>query len=462
MTSLRARIFVLVAAVTLLVWSSAAAWTYFSTRAEIQRVLDRRLVEAARMVASLTGDFEPGAGGAMPSADQRQFGSYSRQLSCQIWSLDGRLIGKSSQAPTEPLALSGTGFSERLINGETWRVYSLADPERGIRVLVGDNLSVRQRLIGDLMAGLLVPFIGAIAGLALLIWAAVNRGLSPLREVARRLRRRDPSDLRPLGLDHVSRELRPLIGAIEGLFSRLARHRENERHFIASAAHELQTPLAGLRTHAQIALMTSDEQIRERSLQRMKTSVDRTSRLVHQLLELAREEAAVEASPSRWVSVADVARGLAEEFAPQLDRQGVKLKVSEAAGAAEVLIDEASLTLVLRNLIDNAIHHSPSGSRIEIDYLNGDEEAVIAVLDRGPGINAHEIDRVKDRFVRGSTARGQGSGLGLSIVELVISRVGGRLELSNRSQGGLAASLILPATFARLTEHHAIARGKQP
>lgn len=463
MTSLRTRIFALVAAATLVVWATAAAWTYVSTRAEIQRVLDRRLVEAARMVASLSGDFEAARPGDTKPFEQPARTGYSRQLSCQIWSLDGRLIGRSSQAPSEPLALAGTGFSERKIGDEVWRVYSLADADRGIRVLVGDNLSVRQGLVGDLMAGLLVPFLAAIVGLALLIWAAVGRGLAPLREIARRLRQRDPGDLRPLGMGNANRELRPVVGAIDGLFGRLSALRENERHFIASAAHELQTPLAGLRTHAQIALMSGDDAIREKSLRRIQTSVDRTSRLVHQLLELAREEAAADVTTARWNSVPEVIGGLSEELAPKLERKRIQIRCNEAAQGAEVMIDEASLALALRNLIDNALQHSPEGGTIEIDWGMLGDEPFIAVLDRGPGIDQEEIGRVTGRFVRGNKAKGEGSGLGLSIVELVVARAGGRLELSNRSLGGLTASLVFPAALVRVQQSRAAMRaGRRP
>lgn len=450
MTSLRARIFALVAAVTLLVWSSAAAWTYFSTRAEIQRVLDRRLEEAARMVASLSGNLQPPAAGPTAEAfEQPRLGRYDRQLSCQIWSLDGRLLGRSSQAPSQPMAMSGTGFSERQIDGETWRVYSLAEADRGIRVLVGDNLSVRQRLVGDLMTGLLVPFAAAILALALLVWAAVGRGLTPLRDIAHRLRHRDPADHEPLGVGRVDRELQPLVGSIDGLFGRLSALRESERHFIASAAHELQTPLAGLRAHAQIALMADDEDTRVRSLQRIQASVDRTARLVHQLLELAREEAVLERPTGQWTRLVDVVNGLADELEPAVQRAGVRIECSERAQMAEIAIGEPSLALALRNLIDNAIEHSPKGSSVTIDLDDRSGESLLSVLDRGPGIPPSDIKRIRDRFVRGSRAKGAGSGLGLSIVELVIARAGGRLELASREGGGLAASLVLPRQATR-------------
>ena len=458
MKSLRARIFALVAGVTLLVWTSAAAWTFFNTRADVRRVLDRRLVEAANMVSSLVGDLD--TSGAVRSPALSPAGSsYSRQLSCQIWSLDGRLIGRSSEAPAAPLTTEKSGFSERNIDGERWRVYSLADPRRGIRVLVGDNLSVRKRLIADLMTGLLLPSLLGIIGLALLIWAAVGKGLSPLREVAHKLRHRDPSDLAPLGVTEPSTELQPVIRSIEGLFERLEHLRSNERHFIASAAHELQTPLAGLRTHAQIALLTKETSVRENSLQMIQRSVDRTSRLVRQLLDLATEEAAAERPTRDWLPLHVAARTIQEELGPRLRQSEVRLILTPTATSSEFFMDESSLVLALRNLVENAINHSPPNSEVTVDVVEEGDRIAISVCDQGPGIPTGEIERVKDRFVRGSREKSQGSGLGLSIVELAIARSDGKLELQNMPSGGLRASVIIPGSYARL---NAVAKKDRP
>lgn len=447
MRSLRVRIFLMVAAVTMLVWSSAAAWTQWSSRSEVQQVLDRRLVEAARMVSSLVGDVQQPIAQDQPFEVLRGAGNYSRQLSCQIWTVDGELVGRSGEAPTAPLALEGSGFSERVVEGETWRVYTLADSERGIRVMVGDNLEVRERLVDDLMTGLLYPSLVGILALALLIWTAVGAGLAPLREITRRLKARDPNDIGPLGMDtSPSSELAPVVHSIDDLFHRLEQMRSNEKHFIASAAHELQTPLAGLRAHAQIALVAEDEQVREQSLRHIQTSVDRTSRLVHQLLELAREEAASERVVAAWVPLQQVLSSVAEGLVTQLQRANVELAPSRRALEGEILVEEGALTLALRNLVENALNHSPDESRIEIDIdiETGRGTAEVIVRDEGPGIPSEEIEKVKGRFVRGARQKAGGSGLGLSIVELVMARAGARLELANRPEGGIRAALSFP------------------
>lgn len=451
MRSLRIRLFILLAAMTVLVWSSAAVWIYASTRAEVQRVLDRRLVEAAGMVASLATDAEdllvrrPNQSRLLPLPH------YSRQLSCQIWTLDGRLVGRSSGAPSQPLAEGGSGFSERVISGETWRVYTIADPARQIRVSVGDNLRVRQRLIGDLMFGLLAPAIAGLVALAVLIWAAVGAGLAPLREVARLLARRDPSDFSALGIERPTEEIRPLIAAIDSQYARLEQLRADERHFIASAAHELQTPLAGLRAHADIASMTDDASTREKSLHSIRKSVDRTARLVGQLLDLSREESG-EPPPQQWVSIVSAIDTLTEEFSNDFRRAGVHLTHSDGLAGLEVYIAPASLLLALRNLIKNALDHSPKGSPIDIGFEPRGEHLALYVRDRGPGIPNEELGKIRGRFVRGARERGPGSGLGLSIVELVLSQVRGRLELRNLPHGGFEATILLRPEVTRRSD----------
>lgn len=448
MRSLRVRLFVLLAAMTVLVWSAAAAWIYLHTRAEVQRVLDNRLVEAAGMVASLASDAEVLLARRPTQSQLVPLPRYSRQLSCQIWTLDGRLVGRSSGAPSQPLADGASGFSEREIEGETWRVYTIADPARQLRVSVGDNLRVRQRLIGDLMIGLLAPAIAGLIALAVLIWAAVGAGIAPLREVARLLARRDPSDFSALGIDRPTAELTPLISAIDTQYARLEQLRADERHFIASAAHELQTPLAGLRAHADIASKTDDAALREKSLDSIRKSVDRTARLVGQLLDLSREENA-EPLPPSWTNLSGMIDGLADEFAIELRRAEVRLVAEDSVADVELHIAPASLQLALRNLIKNALDHSPRCGTIAISAETRGDDLALCIRDEGPGIPPDELAHIRGRFVRGTRARGAGSGLGLSIVELALSHIGGMLDLRNVESGGAEAVILIMSRLTR-------------
>lgn len=454
MNSLLLRLFLTLSLMTVLVWGAAAVWVNIHTRNEVERVLDRRLVESARMVSSLVRDGgtaalrldAPQAMPARPPGFKEVPGVYERYLSCQLWSFDGRLIGRSSDAPTQPLSDRVSGFSERKIGSQTWRVYALADRETGIRVLVGDNLAVREMLVSDVTTGLLLPAVLGILVLGLLIWSGVGKNLKPLRRIADALEKRRPDDFSSLAAMPVVRELTPVVGALDSLFGRLAAVRDAERHLIASAAHELQTPLAGIRTHAQIAISSRDDQVRKRAEEKIIVSVDRASRLVRQLLELARHEARAEEPAASWVSVGKTVEFILSELQPALGRADLAFVSEPDVENATIFINEETLIVALRNLIENAIQHSPAGGSIRLGIGQENDFALIFVEDEGAGISPDEMTLVRDKFVRGRNSQGVGSGLGLSIIDLTLSRCGAELLLENRAQGGLRAEIRVSAT----------------
>src|SRR5258708_34884428 len=286
MTSLRTRLFAILVATTGLIWLCAAVWIYVQTKNEVERVLDTRLQEAARMVESLVTNSD-GAGSHNAQTDPvvvPQQASYERQLSCQIWSLDGRLVARSSGAHNERLSDHANGFSDREVDGETWRVYAIEDATKGIRVMVGDRLGLRERLVTDLIKGLLAPTLLIIPLLGLLIWTSLGRGLRPLQNMAEELQKRDAEDMRAIDARHAPREIRPVVGALNQLFEKVDAARRHERQVTAFAAHALRTPLTCLKTQAQIAMTAADPAIKAGALQQILISVDRTSRLVRQLL----------------------------------------------------------------------------------------------------------------------------------------------------------------------------------
>ncbi|WP_293921881.1 ATP-binding protein [Sphingobium sp. UBA5915] len=445
MTALRIRLFVLVLGVTMLVWAGAAGWTSFSTRAEVERVLDGRLIEAARMVAALD---VPASGPARRLAPA----PYSRQLSCQIWSLDGALVGQSAGAPDAPLAAGAPGLSSRQIGDEQWRVYTHVDAARGIRVMVGDSLAVRQHLVNDLMLGLLLPAAVGLVALAMLLWFGVRSGLSPLARIARAIELRSPQSLEPLAVDPVPEELRPLVQAMDDLLNRLEAARRAERDFVANAAHELQTPLAGLKTQAEVARRATDPAMRDHALERIAISVDRTSRLVRQLLELARQEGREAEPANRFAHVNDVVSGVASDYAHLAAASDRPIVTSCTLRNVELAIDAEALRLALGNLVENALQHGSSGPvRIECAANDGLE---LRIIDGGAGIAADEVERVRRRFERGPRAMSGGTGLGLSIVEAAIAPAQGVLEF-RMNDAGFAAVLRFPSHRVRKSSNGA-------
>lgn len=422
MSSLRLRLFILVAAATALVWSAAAVWTVLGARSDIEQVLDRRLREAAHMVGSLgySGSDPAGAGIAVPLPDS----SYERQLTCQIWSLNGDLVRRSRSAPAAPLSAGQPGFSERTIDGVRWRVYTYVDPDSGLRVMVGDTLAVRRQLVTDLIVGLLLPAAVGMAALALLLWLGVSSGLAPVRRIAAAIAARHPNELEPLPENRVPAELSPLTQAIDGLFERMARVRASERQFLASAAHEMQTPLAGLKTHADIALRSPDPDTRMRSLTRISLSVDRTTRLVRQLLDLARQESGVTPADGRQTALRAAFEMVEHELESLLAKHGVTLTLDDPPPGLLLPISEDALLLALRNLVENAVIHGPDGAQVIVGADPSSDSAGFYVEDRGPGLTSEEAEACIQPFIRGNSTNGPGSGLGLAIARAALANAG--------------------------------------
>ena len=431
MTSVRNRLFFILAAATGLIWIFAIAWIYLVNRNEVEHVLDSRLQEAARMVDSLVASGNLSA----PAVASLDSVGYEHQLSCQIWSLDGRLVARSSGAPQKELAEHVSGFSERTVGNDLWRVYTIEDSDKGVRVMVGDRLGLRHRLVSDLVKGLLWPLILIVPMLALLIWASLGQGLKPLNTIAAEISARDAEDMSEIDVVQVPVEVLPLANALNTLLAKVSAARRQEREVTAFAAHELRTPLAGLKTQTQIALAASDPDVRNGALRQVLSSVDRTARLVAQLLMLAKlDGSSWTKSPSK-VNLGEVIDDIVART-----QANCPVSVDRALQHAHVDVDREVVTVILRNLHENAVQHSQGSS--EIIWRLSDPTNEVIVEDEGPGIPDDELPLVRQRFFRGRHRTAIGSGLGLAIVDAAAGKIGWTIRLENRTdRRGLRAIL---------------------
>jgi two-component system sensor histidine kinase QseC len=441
MNSLKSRLFVILVAATSLIWLAATCWIYVGATREIESVLDARLQEAARMVLSLASGNGVGAtlkDGTFGPAPEIM--SYERQLSCQIWSLDGRLVARSSGAPDESLSDRRAGFSQRLIKGETWRVYTAEDTTKGVRVSVGDRLGLRAHLVEEIIKGLLAPLLLAIPLLGLLIWASLSRGLRPLQALARELGNRNAADMRPVETGTIPAEIRPVVASLNHLFAKVRDAMRHERELTAFAAHELRTPLAGLRTQAQIAMVASDGAVREAALRQIVVAVDRTTRMVRQLLAMAKLDSIQEAKQSS-VNIGEVIEEVVDTL-PASDRKA-QVTMDPALKSTLVTANRELLLVAIRNLHENAVRHMLEPGIVRWSLQRNAQALTVYVDDEGPGIPEEEIPLVTNRFFRGRNKSPLGSGLGLSIVDLAVHASGARLVLQNRGDAsGLRAQIV--------------------
>jgi two-component system sensor histidine kinase QseC len=249
-----------------------------------------------------------------------------------------------------------------------------------------------------------------------------------------------------------------MLSALNSLFDRVAAARVREAHLTASAAHELKTPLAGLKAQAQIALTSADSEVRIGALNQILIAVDRASRLVTQLLELARHDAEEAAKPPPgWVSLRRVWSQVALDVAPTARARGIEVELD--SGPEEIYVAAELLQAALRNLLENAVQYANTRVVGRLEAAGAGWRFVIE--DDGSGIREDELPRVRERFYRGRRARGVGSGLGLSIVDLALRHADLTFELARADNGGLMALIHVPERrVRRCAERQAL--GTQP
>jgi two-component system OmpR family sensor kinase len=353
----------------------------------------------------------------------------------QVWRQDGAVVFVSSARVVPPVR-APVGLSTVAADGGDWRVYRI--DARNQIVQIAQPMSLRRDRAASAALRVLAPLAVALPLLALLVWFVVGRGLAPLTGLARSVAARGPRALEPLPEATVPEEARPLVAALNDLLARLGRALDRERAFIGDAAHELRTPIAAVGLQLQVLERARPGPEREQALARLEAGVERSARLVQQLLELARQgEAMADRAPAR-VDLAAVAREVVVEQAPQAQARGIDLGLD--ASAAQIEGDAEGLRVALGNLVDNAIRYTPPGGKVDVRVRTEGAEVIAEVLDTGPGIPPEERERVFDRFYRGGAAAGSGSGLGLAIVREIATRHGATVELRDRDGGqGLCA-----------------------
>ncbi|MFZ6046945.1 ATP-binding protein [Pseudomonas sp. CR3202] len=453
MTSLRRRTLWLVMVLLLIGTLLIVYLNYRDSSHEIEEIYDAQLAQNARLLlgvmrmplASAERDALYRAfNDALSRAEPRKVGHpYESKLAFHVWNREGHNLVHSASAPPFDHAPIRTGFHSLHLAGHHWRGFVLPDPEQGLLIWVGERDDVRQDLVQRIVRHTLWPNLMGILILATLVWLAIGWGLRPLQNMARVIRSRHADSLAPLQIVPLPRELEPMQAAINRLLGQIEQLLQRERRFIGDAAHEMRTPLAVLRLHAQNALEADSEEQRAEALRFLTLGVDRLTRVVQQLLTMARMEP--ELARQKWQPL-DLESRVCEhlaELTPLLLDRGLELALEVAEGDYHTTSDAAAIGIALQNLVTNAANFSPQGGEVKVSLReDGDDFFLLRVEDQGPGIDEAKLSRLFERFY--SEDNPQGAGLGLAIVQMVASRLGGSIALRNREGGGLCADLRLP------------------
>ena len=451
--SLQGRLLVWVLSGVLALWLSLSLTIWWDASHELDELLDGHLAQAAALLVAQQ------SGADADDEDERAIDAptlhrYANKVAFQVFH-EGRLVQRSAQAPTEPMLRFEEGFREGLrsteIEGRRWRVFAAFGAERDVQVYVGERLDSRRSILWAVLRGALWPMVLSLPLLALAVWWTVRRGTAPLRELGQTLSRRSALDLAPLDLPAALSEMQPMLQAMNDLFARISALMQAERRFTADAAHELRMPIAAIRAQAQVALAEPDASLRQHALQATLLGCDRATRLVEQLLTLARLEAG-ERPVFQALDLAQLLRQVLADLAPAALQRGQMLSLDEAPASAALQGNEPLISALLRNLVDNALRYSPAGARVELRLQAIHESAEpsaevqggwrLLVEDSGPGMSEAELQRLGERFYRVLGHEASGSGLGWTIAQR-IAELHGALLQAGRSErlGGLAVGL---------------------
>jgi two-component system, OmpR family, sensor histidine kinase QseC len=418
--SLRRRLLTLLLASVVAAWAVTMLLTYQHAHHELDELLDAHLARSARLLLAQEGDDLE----EIRLGESGDPGPYGQEVVVQVWRDGGSLVLRSAGAPGVRLSAVESGFSDAEVGGRHWRVYGGWDVEHRWLVQVAEDHALRDRLLAHYTLSGLPAILLGVPLLGVLVWLVVGAAVRPLALLGLEVSRRGPGDLQPLPDSGAPAEVRPLVERLNALFARIAESMQSERRFTSHAAHELRTPIAAIRAQAEVARDVPDPAVRSAALAHVIEGCDRAARLVDQMLLLARidERSAPGALPATRLD--QVAARVIADLAPGALEQGVSLELATDE-AVTIAADTMLLEVLLRNLIDNAVRHGGPPGPVAVHCRRGVQGIVLEIADRGPGVDRSELEQLGRRFFRASSARGPGSGLGLSIVQRIAEHCGG-------------------------------------
>ncbi len=426
--SLRRQLSGWIAIVTIVSGIAAGACSFFLAFREAQELQDDQLQQVALLVGRSGKAVEPWGGVSWTNSDK------DPEARIIILPLGGAaLTGRNAQRAVLPAIPANLpeGFQTINAQGGTWRLFVRAIAS-GEKIAVGQLTTVRNEIARDSGLRTLIPVLLLVPFLIILIVWVVRRSLAPVSELSQLLDQRGDTNLARLPESSVPEEIRPFVTSINGLMRRLAEALEQQRRFIADAAHELRSPLTALTLQAENLEQDVSPQEKSVRLQQLKQGLTRTRSLLDQLLSLARQQSSI--VPSVELRLDLIVRQVLEDLMPMAAAKGIDLGCERLD---EIILNAPvdGLAVLVRNAVDNALRYTPAGGTVDMELYSEDKRIVFQVTDTGPGIPVDEEERVFEPFYRIMGTDETGSGLGLPIVRSIADRLGGTVTLSNRKHG---------------------------
>jgi two-component system, OmpR family, sensor kinase len=410
--------------------------TYLVTFKEMNEVFDADLKNVAEAVVSYHQAGHGPAHSVAPELPQRTGELEDSEIVTLTWTRAGQRVYASDPRIKVPY-IDVEGLSRPRVEGEDWIVYSSVRDDRVAQA--AQRVASRRDMAGESAANVLPPMLVLAIVVGGLLVYALRRGLQPLDRAAKDIAARSATALEPINDVDVPREITPLVVSINGLIGRVGTAFAAQRRFLADAAHELRTPVTAQRIQLQLLRRSTDEASREEAMAELETGIDRSQRLIEQLLRMARSEFGGEVTRKEPVELGALVRAVVTELSVKADHRGVDLGAT-ATAAVTIAGDREQLTVLLENLVENALRYTPEGGVVDVEVGQRGDHAELRVIDSGLGIPESEREHVFARFFRGEGAVAQardktGSGLGLAIVQAIADRHGAAVSLHTPASG---------------------------
>lgn len=380
-----------------------------STYHEAAEVYDAEQVHFAKVLQMLTRQINDSAVisiNGIPRDD-----AYEKYMAFRVWKGSDVFLQSNNSRDFGPRTQT-EGFSNREIDGLQWRFYM--ERRGGITVEVAEEDEVRLDLVRHILAGIFLPQLIIIPIIAIIIWFGITRGLKPVERLSQLVRTRNINELTPLCDTHVPRELVPMVDAINDLMRRIADAIRIEKNFTTYAAHEMRTPIAALKTQAQVILRTKEPEKQKELASALLATVSRTQRIIEQLLTYARVQHDVVALAPTHLS--EIVRDEIRHSIPRAMEKRIEIE-SDIDDAIIVNAQEPLLRLMIANIIDNAVKYIHESDRIHVALTHGKDGVILSIRDNGPGIDSSVLPHIFDPFYRIAGNQASGVGLGLAIVK---------------------------------------------
>ncbi len=413
----------------------------------VQPYLDSQLVRTSSLVQILYkyADINPKAREEFTALLHKSMPITHFKLAFQVWNKQGKLELSSSKQIPLPLKDAPLGFSDQEADDQEWRIFSEIDPKNGSKVVVAELYNLRRELGDDIAHSNANILLITYPVFGLLVWLIVSFALRSVTRVTTEISNRASTFLEPVQLTEIPIEIKPLVAELNELFIRLKLAFERNKHFAADAAHELRTPLAALKTHVQVALKADNDVDRNKALQNVIESVDRSSHVVAQLLTLSRlgeEERLTDIKP---LDLHKLATEMMAYLAPHAFEKDIEIELAPSPKDPVIMGSDIALGILIRNIVDNAIRYTPPKGEVKVAIINTDTKIILRVTDTGGGIPPELRERVFERFYRILGTKASGSGLGLAIVSQIAKLHNADISLSTPQNGhGLQFDVAFP------------------